>query len=258
MKNLFIQGLQSHAPLNIAHRGAKSHAPENTLAAFERAIEHGADGVEFDIRLCKSGDWVVFHDIRLNRTTNGRGYVRRKALDEIRSLDAGIKFGEKFRQELVPTLSDVLEMAQDRLFLNIEVKSTSAVRERHVARLITLIYRHHKEERCIISSFNPFVLHQLSRLAPQLPTGLILTGDLFTRKAGSPLKRLADIKSLHVPAKILSPRFVQKVRKLDLHLLVWGANTPEAFAELIQYNVDGIITDEPLELSKLLGSSNEI
>ena len=252
LKNLFIQKLLNHPPLNIAHRGARNHAPENTLAAFEKAIKHGADGVELDVRLCRSGEWVVFHDLRLNRTTNGRGYVRRKTLHEIRNLDAGIKFSKQYHREMIPTLAEVLEMAKDRLFLNIEIKSISLVSDHNLAQLIQLLCRARVIQKCLISSFNPLVLRRIAQFYPQISTGLILAGNCLSRHAAYHLKRITSVQSLHVHTHILSRQFVKKIRDLGTYLLAWGANTQEELMKLIELEVDGIITDEPLKLSRIL------
>ena len=138
--------------MNFAHRGARNHAPENTLAAFEQALLEGADGIELDIRLCKTGEWVVLHDATLKRTTNGRGYVRRTPLETLRRLDAGVHFGEEFRGEPVPTLAEVLKQMHGRCLFNIEIKALPTLQERHIDALIQLLHRQHAARRCIISS----------------------------------------------------------------------------------------------------------
>lgn len=256
MKNLFLQRLREARPLNIAHRGARSHAPENTLAAFEAALAHGADGIEFDVRLCGSHDWVVFHDQRLSRTTNGRGYIRITSLEKIRRLDAGIKFSEQFRREPIPTLAEVLAMTRGRLLLNIEVKAMSNIQKRKLAVLLELLHEFNAAHKCVLSSFNPLILRKLSALAPAIPTGLILTGSRLHGRTGAPFSRLTGVQGLHVHLNAVNQPFVDKVRERGLYLLVWGANTKSEFREMISFGVDGIITDEPLELSRMLGKKS--
>ncbi|MDZ7267431.1 MAG: glycerophosphodiester phosphodiesterase family protein [candidate division KSB1 bacterium] len=253
MTNLFLHRLREEPPLNIAHRGARTCAPENTLAAFHAALAHGADGIEFDVRLCRSHEWVVFHDQRLGRTTNGHGYIRMTSLEKIRRLDAGIKFGEAFRSEPVPTLADALAMAGGRLLLNIEIKAVSNIQTRKLARLLELLYRHEAAHKCVLSSFNPLILRKLAVLAPEVPTGLILTGHGLHGRTGPPVSRLTGVKGLHVHFKALTPRFLRAARERGLYLLVWGANEARQFRPLIDLGVDGIITDEPRALSQLLG-----
>ncbi len=252
MEKTFLERLQETAPLNFAHRGARNVAPENTLAAFERALTHGADGLELDIRLCKTNDWIVLHDAKLNRTTNGRGYARTKGLDELRHLNAGGWFGARFAKEKVPTLNEALELARGRCLLNIEIKAVGAVQEKSLADLITALYRHHAERRCIISSFNPLVLRRVSRLDARLPTGLLLTGNLLSNGPKAAFRKLTGVQALHLHARVLSPRLVERVRALGLYLLVWGADTAPAMKRVIHFGVDGIITDDPLTLHRIL------
>src|SRR5213075_2825191 len=106
-----------------AHRGASRKAPENTLAAFSRAIDDGADGIELDVRLTADGEIVVFHDSRLNRTTDGSGKIERCTLDELKRLSAGSWFHPVFGGESIPTLDQALELVRRRVGVNIELKS---------------------------------------------------------------------------------------------------------------------------------------
>lgn len=256
MKNLFIERLKANHPVNIAHRGARHHAPENTLAAFETAAAHGAEAIEFDIRLCKPGRWVVIHDFRLNRTTNGRGYVRTKTIDHIRTLQAGVASHPGLQQR-IPTLSEVLELARDRLLLNIEIKAVSPVADRHLFHLLELLYEHETVHRCLISSFNPVVLRRLAQIAPELPTGLLLTGRLLSQRERTPLRLAPDANSLHVHARVVNQRLVDRVSRTGLYLLAWGANTPEMITKLIALGIHGIITDEPKLLNELLENESQ-
>nr|WP_263972611.1 glycerophosphodiester phosphodiesterase family protein [Thermoanaerobacterium thermosaccharolyticum] len=110
--------------LVIAHRGDSKNAPENTLSAFKRAVEVGSDGIEIDVQLCKDGHLVVIHDERVDRTTDGIGYVKDYTLSELKRLSAGIKFGKKFADEKIPTLPEVFELLKNEdVLLNIEIKS---------------------------------------------------------------------------------------------------------------------------------------
>ncbi len=252
MEKSFLERLQESAPLNLAHRGARNVAPENTLAAFERALAQGADGLEFDVRLCKTGEWVVFHDATLNRTTNGRGYVRVRPLEDLRRLNAGAWFGPRFFKEKIPTLSEVLELAAGRGLFNIEIKAMGAVQQRPLASLIETLHRHHAGRRCIISSFNPLVLRRVARLDAQLPTGLLLTGNLLSNGPKATFRKFTGVQALHLHARVLSPRLIERIRALGLHLLVWGADTAPAMKRMIAFGVDGIITDDPLTLHRIL------
>jgi len=239
--------------LNFAHRGASLLAPENTLAAFELAAQHGADGIELDVRLCRTGEWMVIHDVRLNRTTNGRGFVRAKSIDELRRLDAGSSFHPIFANERIPALSEVLDWARGRVLLNIEIKSQARAKEGAEWRLLNLLRRHGMRQQCLISSFNPIVLRRLARLDPGLPTALLLNVKWLRRGTEKSLTRLMNINALHISRRLARPRFLEHIRRAGLRVMVWGANDPAALRRLVDYGVDGIITDAPHLLNDILG-----
>lgn len=239
--------------MNFAHRGARIYAPENTFSAFERALAHGADGLELDIRVCKTGEWVVLHDATLKRTTNGRGYVRRTPLEKILRLDAGRYFSEKFRGEPVPTLAEVLRHTASRCLLNIEIKALPTLHERHLVTLIELLHSHRAEQNCIISSFNPIVLRRFEQLDSRIPTALLLTANLSRQSPKSLLQKFTNVVAIHLHTTVMTPRMYEKIKALGLFVMVWGADTAPLMREMIALGVDGIITDDPLELSKILG-----
>jgi len=113
----------TNRPLVFAHRGAKRVAPENTLPAFEAAIRLGADGVELDVQYSSDGKLVVFHDLDLDKTSNGKGRLTSRTFDDLRKLDAGSYFGPQFHGTRIPTLDEVLDLAKGKLLVNIELKS---------------------------------------------------------------------------------------------------------------------------------------
>jgi glycerophosphoryl diester phosphodiesterase len=239
--------------LNFAHRGASQLAPENTLAAFELAARQGADGIELDIRLCRTGEWVVIHDVRLSRTTNGRGFVRAKSIDELRGLDAGSAFHPMFADERIPTLAEVLDWAKGRVLLNIEVKSQARANEGAELRLLHLLRRHGMRQQCLISSFNPIVLRRLARLDPTLPTAFLLNVKWLQRGTAKSLTRLMNVRALHISRRLARPRFIKRIHRTGLRVMVWGINDSAEFRRLIDYGVDGIITDAPHVLNNILG-----
>ncbi|MDZ7288978.1 MAG: glycerophosphodiester phosphodiesterase family protein [candidate division KSB1 bacterium] len=238
--------------LNFAHRGASLFAPENTLAAFKLAQQQGVDGIELDVRLCRTGEWVVIHDSRVNRTTNGRGYVRSKSIDELRHLDAGSSFHPHFANERIPTLAEVLDWARNRVLLNIEVKSLAHAKEGAELRLLSLIWRHGVRRQCLISSFNPIVLRRLARLDPGLPTGLLLNVKWLQRGPEKSLLRLMNVQALHISRRLARPRFLDRIHRAGLRVFVWGVNHPTELQHLVDWGVDGIITDVPHLLNDIL------
>jgi len=238
--------------LNFAHRGASQVAPENTLAAFELALQQGVDGIELDIRLCRSGEWVVIHDSRVNRTTNGRGFVRSKSLDDLRHLDAGAAFHPQFANERIPTLAEVLDWARGRALLNIEIKSLARAHEYAEWRLLDLLRRHGVSQQCLISSFNPIVLRRLARLDSGIPAGLLLNVTWFRRSAENAFIRSMNIQTLHISRRLARPRYLKRIRRAGLRIFVWGVNHPTELSRLVDFGVDGIITDAPQALNDIL------
>ncbi|HEX9075950.1 MAG TPA: glycerophosphodiester phosphodiesterase family protein, partial [Anaerolineae bacterium] len=141
--------------LIIAHRGASNWAPENTLAAFQRACALGADGIELDVTLTRDGVPVVIHDDTVDRTTNGKGAVAQMTLEEIRSLDAGSWYSAEFRGEKIPTLAGVLQAVGQCGLVDIELKGTKLKADGLEAAAIRAVESAGMHERVILSSFNP-------------------------------------------------------------------------------------------------------
>ena len=145
--------------LIIGHRGASADAPENTLAAFRRAAENGADGIELDVRLSGDGDVVVIHDATVDRTTNGQGSVASMTVAELQALDAG-------SGEYIPTLDEVFALFGDSFLYNVELKGSGARDRGLEAAVAELITTHNLERQVVVSSFNQFSLRRARRLLP--------------------------------------------------------------------------------------------
>ena len=170
--------LDHERTLNIAHRGASSAAPPNTLAAFEKAVELGADGIEFDVHLSADGVPVVIHDFTVDGTTDGSGRVAEMTLAQLEQLDAGSSFDPAFAGERIPTLVQVLETCGNRLLLNIELKDLS-LRDSGLERaVIAQVEQRGLGNRVILSSFNPFSLRRAKKIAPRIPVGLLYAPNL--------------------------------------------------------------------------------
>lgn len=238
--------------LNLAHRGISREAPENTLAAFRLAEARGAHGIELDVRLCRSGELVVIHDARVNRTTDGRGFVRAKTLAELRRLDAGSYFHHRFEHERVPTLDEVLRWSHGRMRVNIEIKSVARANMGIEASVVRLLHRHHMAHHCLISSFNPLVLRRAARLDERIATALLLDRRLFVRRSEFTLSRLTNVTCLNIHLRLAREDFVRKCKSAGLRVMVWGVEHREDLERLVEMDVDGIITDEPIILRQIL------
>ena len=148
-----------------AHRGASSIAPENTISAFEKAIGLGADGIELDVQCTRDDSVIVMHDLTVDRTTNGKGYVKDLTYEYIKSLDAGGWFSPSFAGEKVPTLSEVLEKFCGKALLVIELKGNDHLLPRKV---INILKKYNAFENIILTSFNKFHLDSIKNIEPRI------------------------------------------------------------------------------------------
>ncbi len=240
-------------PAIFAHRGASAHAPENTLAAFELALQQGADGIELDVKLTADGHVVVFHDARLERTTDGAGRLAGKTLAELRSLDAGRFFSERFRGEKIPLLEEVFEVIGKRALLNIELTNYTTPQDDLVARVCALVRRHALQENVLFSSFLPFNLSRAARLLPQVPRGLLALRGWAGAWARSFGFAFGDYAALHPHVADVNAQQVQRVHRLKRRIHVWTVNRAEDLQRLQAWGVDGIFTDDPLLARRALG-----
>ncbi|AEM78512.1 glycerophosphodiester phosphodiesterase [Thermoanaerobacter wiegelii] len=237
-------------PLVIAHRGDSRNAPENTLASFKRALEMGADGIELDVQLTKDGQLVVIHDERVDRTTDGIGFVKDFTLKELKRLDAGIKFDKKFAGERIPTLYEVFELIGHKNFIiNIEIKSGVVLYPGIEEKLIKAIEDYDFEDRVVISSFNHYSLRDVKRMAPELKIGLLYQCGLV-----EPWHMAIRMKaySLHPFYFNIIPELVEGCKKNNIKLFPWTVDRKEDMEMMIKAGVDAIITDDPQTLINLL------
>jgi glycerophosphoryl diester phosphodiesterase len=216
----------------IGHRGAGGHEPENTLRSVRRALALGAQGVEIDVRLVH-GELLVMHDAKLDRTTNGRGYLARKPLALLRSLDAGL--GER-----IPTLREVFETVDRRAFINVELKGRLTAAP--VSALIGEFVRQQgwQYEDFLVSSFNRRELRAVTD--PRIPIALLLTRP--TQLYGLSARRVRAC-AVNPAAKYVTAKFVADAHRRGLRVFPYTANAPAEIARLRRCGVDGVFTDFP-------------
>ena len=240
----------------IAHRGFSGAAPENTLVAFKRAMEVGSDMIELDVRLSKDGQVVVIHDDVLNRTTNGAGKVSDYTLEQLKQLDAGAWFGAQFAGERIPTLQEVLELARGRILLNIEIKSGDLGRydiKDLAQRALQEVERAGMENQVLFCSFDPQALQWVQEKNPRAPTALILNKkwDFPHEVTGG-----KNFTLLSVRKSVLTPSNLSRAKQKGLKVYVWTLNTEDEMEEFVKLGVDGIITNYPDRLIKILQKRN--
>ncbi|MGD9030209.1 MAG: glycerophosphodiester phosphodiesterase family protein [Anaerolineae bacterium] len=249
--------LNSRQTLNIAHRGASLAAPPNTLTAFEKAGELGADGIEFDVRLSGDGVPVVIHDATVDATTDGSGRVNRLTLAQLKELDAGSSFDPTFAGERIPTLMEVLEAVGEQLLLNIELKSAAPLYGQLEPAVVDVIERWDLDERVLISSFNPVALRRIQRIAPHLATGVIYSPatrpSLLLNKLIAPRPHAA----VHPYHAMVDEHTMRRARRRRYHVHVWTVDDVVEMRRLVELGVDGIITNVPEVLHGILPEGSE-
>lgn len=219
--------------LKIGHRGASAYAPENTLTAFRKALTLGADGMELDVHLCKSGEPVVIHDETVDRTTSGKGLVAELTLSQLRSLGIG-------RDEHIPTLEQVLQLGKS-LYYFIELKEAAAALP--VAELVTkYIKQGWDSKRLTVISFNHEALYLIAKNFPALSIGASFEQ--------LPEDFVARAKALNARAVIphyqaLTPEHIKQAHAAHVQVITWTVNEPEDIARLKAMRVDGLISDYP-------------
>ncbi|OQY24862.1 MAG: hypothetical protein B6I35_00570 [Anaerolineaceae bacterium 4572_32.2] len=248
--------LDHERTLNIAHRGASSVAPANTLAAFEKAVELGADGIEFDVHLSADGAPVVIHNFTVDETTNGSGRVADMSLAQLEELDAGSYFDPAFAGERIPTLAQVLEAVGSRLLLNIELKHFSP-RDNGLERaVIAQIEQYQRgrdnDNRILLSSFNPFSLRRAKKIAPYIPVGLLYALELPLPLRRAWLAPLAPHEARHPKHTMVNASYMDWAQRRGYRVNTWAVNDSDEMRRLIALGVDGIITPVPDVLHSIL------
>lgn len=266
---------------NYAHRGGGAHAPEATLPAFATAAEAGADALEMDVRLTADGVLVVMHDPEVDRTTEGSGPVSGMTLAELRRLNAGHRYrdpggGFPYREAPIPapTFAEVLEAQPDLPFV-VEMKTPDTAEP-----LCEALRAAGRETRTLVGAFEQTGLDRFRRLCPETATsagfreaaafillsrlgleGLYRTGggaDFPTGSRAAPPNGSPQgpdallVSETTGPLTVVTPSFLRAARRLNLPVVVWTVNDPDDMRRLLDLGVDGILTDAPGTLDRVL------
>ncbi len=246
--------LDAQLPLLFAHRGYAKRAPENTLAAFAAARSASIPGVELDVHRARSGELVVVHDFNLKRITGEDLLVEECDIATLKSLDAGAWFGERFRGERLPLLSELFDALADTVYYDIEIKSRLREDDGLAQELVGLIRGRRLARRCLISSFNPYAIRAARRLAPEIPTAIIYSSD----REVLPFLRHGEGRFIS-GCPILKPDF-RKVTPMGMFLnqrvlgypvITWTVDEPETAERLLERGVAGLISNDPAPLLAL-------
>ena len=232
--------------LNIAHRGASGTFPENTVSAFQAAVEAGADMCELDVQLSRDGAVVVIHDDTVERTTDGIGEVAELTLEEIKRLDAGAKFkGGPFKGAQIPTLDEVFSATSGKCGLNIELKAGGL--EHQVAQIMQA---RNALSDSIVSSFDWEYLKKIQQLNFNIRVGL-----LAEEKPVELMMNAVAMRAYSINPRwdMVTPDLCKAAHERGLKLYTWTVDADARMRALIESGVDGIMTNYPERLRTVVG-----
>lgn len=227
-----------NTPAIIAHRGASAQAPENTLEAFELALEQGADGIELDVKLSADGVPVVIHDPTVDRTTDGKGFVHKLSLGALKELDAG-------NGQHIPTLDKVFAAVGGQLLINVELTNYTTKKDQLVDKVVEVIKKHDLADSIIFSSFLPKNLKRAEELLPQTPRGLLALPNFLGWVTRKIIFRMGAYQALNPSLKNTTKKQISAVHNMGRKVYTWTVNEADDMRQLAAWGVDGIITDDP-------------
>ncbi len=244
-----IQSLLTAARL-IGHRGLAGVAPENTLSAFAAARDAGLHWVELDLKLCASGELIVLHDNRVDRTSNGQGRAQQMTWEQLRQLDAGSWFAPAFASERIPLLSDVLAFCADAgLAINLEIKPNPRQYESTARALAQLVREGNWLDRLplLASSFSRQSLRAIQHYLPELPRGFLLERQWPTDAILAELAAL-DAVSFNYSNELITAELVKAVKQTGRDVLIWTVNDAARAEQLFGWGVAAVFSDLALPI----------
>ena len=230
----------------IGHRGASNVAPENTLKSFKKAIELGADYIEFDIHRTKDSKIVIMHDSNTFATTGHKGTIKRMMLNELKKLDCGE--GEK-----IPTLRETIEIAKGKIGLQIEIKAKGITEQ-----LVSILREENLIDSSIASSFQHSELLEIKKIEPKLKIATlepIITGwSKDWNYLGSIINNAIRHNSyaIHPIYHLVNQKFIDFAHRNDLKINIWTVNIKAYMRKFVKMGIDGFITDDILKAKEVL------
>ena len=235
-------------PLVIAHRGDVTNAPENTIPAFKKALDLGADGIELDVRLTKDEKLVVFHDRRLERTSNGSGPVNHYTQAEVRALDTGSWFGHEFAGERPPTLDEVFESMPADFLINVEMKVIMKGMRLIAHKVAEVVRSHARWGSTLVASFNPISLWELRKIEPKIARGYI-----WSRRHPFPIRSRCFSSLVRAdwydPANdSYNPKLHRRFQTRGARVLAWDLDFGRDMQKMADARLDAVVTDSLQEM----------
>lgn len=257
--NLLFGQNTTSLPLVIAHRGASGYAPENTIAAVQKALEMQIAMIEIDVHLTRDHQLAVIHDATIDRTTNGKGAVKELEMSYLKSLDAGSWFSDDFSGEQIPTLEEVMQHIDGKSILLIEIKPTWTGDHSTEKQVLALIRKYKAHAWCIVQSFDSNVLENMRVLDPTIELHKLVVGNMpllplhyDTKWRWGSIMKYKQYAAVNPYYKLLSKSKVKRLHKRGQKVFSWTIDDTEKIAKTARKGVDGIITNFPARAKTVL------
>lgn len=231
-------------PEIIAHRGFSAQAPENTLSAFEAAIETGVESVEFDVQTAACGTPVVFHDPMLGRTTNGVGPLRRRPLAHLKALDAGSWFGSEFVGERIPTLEEALADLRGRVFrVYQDIKGYREIED--LDRMVEITRNAEMAEATVFISSDWVVMNRIREVAPEIQRAYLVESlATFPQALDRAVVDEGSILDLQIGVALANREAIQEAFASGVEVAVWTTDDPAEAAAAFQMGITRVTTNQ--------------
>lgn len=237
--------------LVLAHRGYSHIYPENTMLAFRKALEAGADGIETDVQVTKDGVLVLIHDDDVSRVSDGTGRIKDLTYEELLKFDFGIMKGPQFKGEKIPTLQELLDLVKDKdILLNIEIKYGSFLYEGIEEKTYRMVKKNGLLEKVIFSSFNHYSCHDLKEIDRDCKTGILYSDGIY-----KPYKYAEELPAdaIHPYRLLVNKQIVDACHRRNIKVNVWTVDDFKEAKMLMDMGVDCIMTNKPKEMMEFLG-----
>lgn len=239
---------------NFAHRGFSSQYPENTLLAFKKAMEAGADGIEFDVQLTKDGQLVIIHDETIDRTSNGIGRVKDYTYEELLNFDFSFKFTGKVEKQKAPLLREYFDMIKDsKIISNVELKNSIYDYENLEKKVYELIVEYGLMKKVIISSFNHESIIRMKDIDSRIVCGFLT--DCWMLEPGEYTKK-HGVECYHPAGYYLTKEKVKAIQSQGIAVNVWLGKEPIDYKALIEMEMDILISNDPDIVKNIIDKYN--
>lgn len=236
--------------VNYAHRGASGYYPENTMLSFEKAIELGCNGIETDVQLTKDGVLILIHDEKINRTTNGTGWIKDYSCKKLSKLDAGSWLSKEFTEERIPTAEELISLVKNKdIIINFELKNSIVPYEGMEEKILSLIYKHNMQHKVVLSSFNHYSMAKCREISKEIKTGILYAEGLYRPYAYA---KTLGANAIHPSYQVINEEVVRESQEAGIDVNIYTVNDEKHMRHFLNMKVDGIITNFPDKLHRIL------